>query len=120
MDTLAEQTLVPHFFLEDAKPAKESDNENGTTNNITQTKNETKLMNFILGLVESETESFETCDSGNGSEETDIPRKRDDEAVDSEQSDDVSGRPSKVIMRSVISDIFDGQIESSEIGRAHV
>lgn len=61
--------------------------------------------------VDSETESFETCDSGNASEET-------------MSTDNQCGRKShdgnklpiqdvKILMKSVVSEIFDGQVESS-------
>ena len=70
----------------------------------------------IKYYLESDTESFETCVSGNGSEETmsNEARKADDgseEAMDCAESE--SNRPVKITMKSILTDIFDGQVESS-------
>jgi len=61
---------------------------------------------------DSETESFETCDSGNASEETmstDIPAG--DARGELEKSK--KSREVKITMKSIVSEIFDGQVESS-------
>jgi len=75
---------------------------------------------MLLGSSESETESFETCDSGNVSEEAmsvEVGGRGDGDKVDkagnSARNFPNSKNGIKVQMRSIVSDIFDGQIESS-------
>lgn len=90
MDTLAEETKVPHFILDETEVDKQSDagSDDGTMS------------------VDSETESFETCDSGNASEETMSTREPRNGCK--QPLKDI-----KIQMKSIVSEIFDGQVESS-------
>jgi hypothetical protein len=70
-----------------------------------------------MSSSDSETDSFETCDSGNGSEETGSLQNGDSNfklipGLPGSQKADLS-KPVKVQMKSIVSDIFDGKVESS-------
>ncbi|ODM87402.1 Ubiquitin carboxyl-terminal hydrolase 20 [Orchesella cincta] len=93
MDTLADETRVPHFIFDDTEETKGDvrDSEDG-------------------GSSDSETESFETCDSGNASEET---MSTDVQNGDGGSASNNPLKDVKVVLKSIVSEIFDGQIESS-------
>lgn len=92
MDTLAEETRVPHFVFEEVEE-----------------KSEDSRPSDDGGSSDSETESFETCDSGNASEET----MSTDVQNGGSSSKNNPMKDVKIAMRSIVSDIFDGRIESS-------
>ncbi|ODM95447.1 Ubiquitin carboxyl-terminal hydrolase 20 [Orchesella cincta] len=91
MDTLADETRVPHFIFDDTEETKGDvrDSEDG-------------------GSSDSETESFETCDSGNASEET---MSTDVQNGDGGSASNNPLKDVKVVLKSIVSEIFDGQID---------
>lgn len=76
---------------------------------------------LLLGSTssDSETDSFETCDSGNGSEDTGSLQNGDSNGngklvgLAGANHSINSVRDVKVLMKSIVSDIFDGKVESS-------
>ncbi|CAG7819782.1 unnamed protein product, partial [Allacma fusca] len=98
MDTLTEETRIPHFVIDEQKKPEAIDESSSTSS-------------------DSETDSFETCDSGNGSEETGSVQNGDSTLIFTTVPGGKSGsgtlKDVKVQMKSIVSDIFDGKVESS-------
>lgn len=116
MDTLASETKVPHFSL-DENSCCNQDCHNGNFR-ITWflPGRETEVVDLFYPISDSDTESFETADSGNASEETmstNGNNLKTEDLIDSTETNDSSSPSVKIIMKSIIDDVFNGQIESS-------